>query len=349
MSDRPWDAAGDRDGLAAYVAEHRPDLAGPFDVERIGSGQSCLTFLVRGEGWEVVLRRPPRGDLPPTAFDVAREFRVTRALAEGQDVVPVPRPLVLCEDRSVIGAPFYLMEKVEGVVVRSEVPPGLADPAEHRRMADELVDTAAALHAVDVASVGLEGFGRPQGYLERQLARIGDQWARARSRPIPEIDLLAGWLAGHAPLQGSAALVHGDYKLDNVMFAPSPPARLVAVVDWEMSTIGDPLADLGWLLFFWKERGEPTIGLSASSVTDMEGFPNRGEVLSRYADRTGALVDDVRWYMALAGWKIAVIMEGSYRRFLAGITDHPGFRELDTVVPELARRALDAAEGRLGP
>jgi aminoglycoside phosphotransferase (APT) family kinase protein len=216
-------------------------------------------------------------------------------------------------------------------------------------MAQQLVDTLVALHRVDYRAIGLEGFGKPDGYLERQLQRMGQIWDLARFRDIPAIDQVGAWLRERVPDGSDAAIVHGDYKLDNVMFGPLGPAHLVAVMDWEMSTLGDPLADLGWLLYFWRDPGDPSLGLRVASVTDQAGFPRRREILEGYAEGTGRSIDSerVRWYTALAGWKIAIIMEGSYRRFLAGIGDHPAFAQLDRAVPALAGRALRCAEGDL--
>ena len=340
-------AAVDPVGLRRFLGDHLPELQGPFDLKRLGEGQSCLTFLVRGDGWEVVLRRPPRGDLPPTAFDVTREYRVMSALSAAAPGVPVPTPLALCEDRSVIGAPFYLMENVDGLVVRDQVPAALTSVEDRARMANQLLDTLVELHAVDWRAVGLESFGKPQGYLDRQVRRMSQLWGLAKFRAIPEIDEVGAWLAGRLPDQSAATIVHGDFKLDNAMFAPVSPARLIAVVDWEMSTIGDPLADLGWLLYFWRDPGDPELGIRVASVTDLEGFPRRRDVLGRYAARSALPMDAIRWYVALAGWKITIIMEGSYRRFRAGITDHADFARLDEAVPALARRALQAANGEL--
>jgi aminoglycoside phosphotransferase (APT) family kinase protein len=338
----------DPDGLAGFLARRLPDLAGPFTVERIGEGQSCLTFLLRGDGWEVVLRRPPRGDLPPSAFDVTREHRVISALAGAGAGVPVPRPLALCEDVAVIGAPFYLMERVGGVVARSEVPSSLDAPDDRRAMGERMVDMLGALRAVDWRACGLEGFGRPDGYLHRQLRRMGQLWELARFRAVPEIDEVGAWLAARVPESPPSTIVHGDFKLDNLIFAPEPPTRVAAVVDWELSTLGDPLADLGWMLYFWRDPGEPRFAIPVANVTDEPGFSPRADLLARYVERFPDAGRDVRWYMALAGWKISVIMEGSYRRFLAGVADHPTFAALDEGVPQLARRALAAARGELG-
>jgi aminoglycoside phosphotransferase (APT) family kinase protein len=349
VADPPDDSLVDREALARYLRAALPDFRGPFGVERLGEGQSCLTYLITGDGWELVLRRPPRGDLPPTAFDVTREYRVMRALRDTGTPVPVPSVLALCEDREVIGAPFYLMERVDGDVVRGELPRTLSSPRDCGSMAERLLDTLVALRRVDPVAAGLERFGKPDGYLERQLWRMRGLWDMARFRDIPEIDQLSSWLATNLPSQEGPAIVHGDYKLDNVIFAPHPPVRLVAVVDWEMSTLGDPLADLGWLLYFWRDPGDPELGLRVATVTDREGFPRRRELLERYASLVQPTLDEnvVRWYVALAGWKIAIIMEGSYRRYLAGVGDHPAFALLKDAVPALARRANEAARGAM--
>jgi aminoglycoside phosphotransferase (APT) family kinase protein len=342
-------AAVDPERLAGFLREHLPELSGQFDIERLGEGQSCLTFLVRGKGWEVVLRRPPRGNLPPAAFDVTREYRVMRALSQAGAPVPVPSPILLCDDLSVIGVPFFLMERTDGVVVREELPEELSSLEDRAAMADQLLDTLLALHRVDWRAVGLEGFGKPEGYLERQLRRMGQIWDLVRFRDIPEIAEVGRWLEAGVPQQPRATIVHGDYKLDNVIFAPHPPTRLRAVVDWEMSTIGDPLADVGWLLYFWRDPGDAPLGLRIASVTDLEGFPRRHDLLAKYAVGADLPVDEdlVRWYVALGGWKIAIIMEGSYGRYLSGIADHPTFAQLEEAVPALARRAHQAARGDL--
>jgi len=349
----PVTSSGDADpvdpaGLARFLVRHHPEYPGTFEIQRLGEGQSCLTFMISGRDWKVVLRRPPRGDLPPSAFDVAREYRVMRALQDHGAPVPVPRPVTLCTDMAVIGAPFYLMEPVDGLVVRSTLPATLSSLDDRARMGEQLASTMVELHRVDPLAIGLEGFGKPGGYLERQLRRMNQLWELARFREIPEIEQVGAWLSENVPATARHSIVHGDFKLDNVIFAPESPARLIAVVDWEMSTLGDPLADLGWLLYFWFDPGDESFGLSVATVTDQEGFPRRRELLERYIKESGADVEDVSWYVALAGWKIAIIMEGSYRRFLGGITDHPQFARLEEGVKVLARRSLQAMQGRFG-
>ncbi|MGH8310825.1 MAG: phosphotransferase family protein, partial [Steroidobacteraceae bacterium] len=337
--------AVDPAGLTRYFSEQVPHYAGDFRVERLGEGQSCLTFMIQGEGWRVVLRRPPRGDLPPSAFDVTREFRVMSALHSHDAPVPVAAPIALCTDSGVIGAPFYLMEPVEGLVVRTELHPALAAIPDRERMASQLLETLCALQAVDYAAVGLDGFGKPDGYLARQLRRMNQLWELARFRDLPDIETVGTWLAQNMPEQRRASIVHGDYKLDNVIFAPAAPARLIAVVDWEMSTIGDPLADLGWMLYWWRDPGDDAFGLTVSSVMDQDGFPRRRELLERYVRATGEDVSAIEWYAALGGWKIAIIMEGSNLRFKQGNADDSMFAALDAAVPALAQRSLDIISG----
>ena len=338
----------DPEALARYLDTALPDAAGqPLHVERIRGGHSNETFFVTRGDARWVLRRPPRGPLLPTAHDVGREYRVLRGLI--QTSVPVPRPLLLCEDTAVIGAPFYLMERAEGTVIRETLPPAFAaDESARAGLGYELVDRLAELHAVDYTAVGLSDLGKPAGYLERQLRRWTGQLDASRNRPLPDLDAVTAWLAAHLPESPPATIVHGDYRLDNAMYAPQPPARIVAILDWEMATLGDPLADLGYLLSFWMEPGDPTTALEDSwRVTALPGFPTRAQLVARYAERTGRVLTDVPFYVALAIWKLAVLLEGSYKRHLAGTTDDPFFATLGEGVPALARRALAVCQGEI--
>lgn len=321
-------------------------LPGPgrVEVERHMAGHSNETFFVSRGRDEWVLRRPPRGAFLPTAHDVLREYRVLSALA--RTAVRAPRPVLACPDETVIGAPFYLMERVHGFVIRDELPPGFGDPATRTPIGDELVDALAELHAVDWRAVGLEGWGRPTGYLARQVKRWRGQLELATqfSRPLPDLVRVGEWLAGHVPPDAAPTIVQGDYKLDNVAFDPNPPARLLAIFDWEMATIGDPLADLGYMTATYPEPGDDAGTLfTLAAVTTREGFPTRAELLDRYEDRSGRSMSELRWYQTLALWKSAVFLEGSYKRLLAGTTDDPFFKLLDEGVPEIARRAWDVA------
>jgi aminoglycoside phosphotransferase (APT) family kinase protein len=290
-----------------------------------------------------VLRRPPRPPYLPTAHDVKREYTVLKALDGTQ--ARAPRPVLLCEDESVIGAPFYLMEKVNGVVIRDALPSYLSTDQDRRKIGEELVDAAAELHAVDYKEVGLDGWGRPTGYVERQLARWRKQLdgATARTRPLPEYEAVATWLSEHQPPEQPPAIVQGDYKLDNVMFGPSAPARLVAILDWEMATIGDPLADVGWMLSFWREPGDGVDMLHSAlvGVFALPGWATRADLIDRYENASGRSMTDIRFYTALAIWKLGILLEGSYARHLEGTTDDPFFELLKEGVPAIGARALE--------
>jgi aminoglycoside phosphotransferase (APT) family kinase protein len=324
------------DPLLAWMDAHGLGSGEPA-VEPVGDGHSNITYGLRREGADLVLRRPPRGPLPPSAHDVLREARVLRAL-EGR--APVPRVLAACDDPGVIGAPFYLMERLAGEVISDTVPAALDTVAERRRMGEELVDALVTLHGVDWRAAGLEGFGRPDGYLERQLKRFGGLWERNRTRDLPAVERVARWLGDHLPASPPATIVHGDYRLGNVMFAPEAPARLVAIFDWEMSTIGDPLADLGYLCTFWVDRDDPPAGVfEQHALTRAPGWPTRAELVGRYEERSGRSMSDIRWYRAMALWKIIVFMEGNYRRALAGSVDDPYLTTFGEAIAGLADRA----------
>jgi aminoglycoside phosphotransferase (APT) family kinase protein len=310
---------------------------GEPEVEAIGDGHSNVTFGLERGGARLVVRRPPRGPLPPSAHDVLREARVLRALA-GR--APVAKVLAACDDPAVIGAPFYVTERIEGEVAGVAVPPALDGERERRRMADELIDALVTVHAVDWRAAGLEGFGKPDGYLERQVKRFSGLWERNRTRELPALERVARWLADHMPESPPATIVHGDYRLGNVMYAPEAPARLVAIFDWEMSTIGDPLADLGYLCTFWVAHDDPPAGIfEQHAFTRAPGFPTRAELIARYEERSGRSMSDIRWYQALALWKILVFMEGNYRRALAGSVDDPYLISFGESIAELAERA----------
>jgi aminoglycoside phosphotransferase (APT) family kinase protein len=330
------------DPLLAFL-DARGLGAGEIDVSPIGEGHSNVTYALRRDGEELVLRRPPRGPLPPSAHDVLREARVLSALA-GR--ARVPAVLGVCDDPSVIGAPFYLMQKLDGHVVTRDLPRELDTPEDRRRIGEELVDALVEVHAVDWRAAGLEGFGKPSGYLERQLRRFLGLWEHNRTREIPAVEAVGEWLREHLPESGPATVVHGDYRLGNTMMAPAPPARLVAIFDWEMATIGDPLADVGYLCQLWTDRNDPPGGMfELSGVTREEGFPSREELLARYEERSGRSMTDIRWYRTLALWKSIVFMEGNYKRAVSGATDDPYLKGFGDGVLELAQRAEALARG----
>lgn len=333
------------EGLLPFLDAH--DLGeGEPEITPLGEGHSNVTYLVRRGEVELVLRRPPRGPLPPSAHDVLREARVMMALA---GTARVPRVLAIGDDAGVIGAPFYVMERVLGHVVTSEIPAELDSQEDRRRMGEELVDALVEIHATDWRAAGLEGFGKPSGYLERQLRRFGGLWEHNRTRDIPSVERVGRWLGEHLPRSPAATVVHGDYRLGNTMMAPAAPARLVAIFDWEMATIGDPLADLGYLCTLWADRDDPISDPPAlfelSVVTRQPGFPRRGELVARYEERSRRSMSDIRWYQTLALWKAVVFMEGNYRRAVSGTTDDPYLKGFGEGVLELAKRAEETALG----
>jgi aminoglycoside phosphotransferase (APT) family kinase protein len=330
--------------LRALLDEHELGR-GEIRVTPIGEGHSNVTYLIERDGMQMVLRRPPRPPLPPSAHDVLREARLLRALRDTP--ARVPEVLAVCAEEATIGAPFYVMELVEGDVIVSSVPPALDTPAERRRIGEQLIDSLVEIHAVDWRAAGLEGFGKPTGYLERQLRRFTGLWDLNKTREIPAVESVGGWLAENMPSSGQATIVHGDYRLGNTLFALGAPAVLAAVLDWEMATIGDPLADIGYLCMMWSEAGDPKDGLREhlGNVTRAEGFPTRAELIARYEQRSGRSVSDVRWYTTLALWKSVVFMEGNYKRALAGTTDDPYLAQFGEGVLELAGQAEAVAHG----
>lgn len=338
----------DPERLAAWMDAQGLAPGAPLSVTRITTGHSNEVFRVERAGLRLALRRPPRTPLSPTAHDMAREYRLIGAFrrpegwAAGAEPVPVPEPVALCTDPGVIGAPFYLMALLDAVVVRDRLPAALAaDPGAGRACAWALVDALAGIHAFDWRAGGLADFGRPDGYLERQVPRWLGQLERYRTRPLPEVDEAGRWLAAHVPPMQAPAVIHGDYKLDNVMFAPSLPVELVAVVDWEQATVGDPLVDLGWMLGLWPEPGEPA---ALAGVAPLGGSaPTRAELAARYEARTGRDLTHLDFYCVLGLFKLACVMEGSYARFRAGTSDDAFFATLAEGVPALARRALEFA------
>ena len=309
----------------------------PVRVTKIGEGRSNLTFRVQRGDHSWVLRRPPMGDLPETAHDMMREHRVLSALVDTP--VRAPRPVASCPAPDVIGVPFYLMEGVDGIVIRHALPDAFDEP--HRAgLGYEMVDALAELHTVRPEDIGLGDLGRPAGYTARQVARWTKQWAVMATRDLPDVEAVREWLEAHVPSSSPTAIVHGDYKLDNVMFAPEPPARLLAILDWEMATLGDPLADLGYLMLFWPEPGEDNIG-GLPQPTQAPGFVGRRELIERYEQHTGFSMTDLTFYRTLALWKLAILTEGLYKRYLAGKADSEWFAILETAVPQMAQRARE--------
>lgn len=312
-------------------------VAVPLEVSALGEGKSNLTFLLRRGDRELVLRRPPLGDLPETAHDMSREHRVLSGLAG--TAVRAPRPVLFCDDPTVIGQPFYLMERVEGVVIRDRLPAAY-DEGHRRRVGEELVTALAELHTTDVAAAGLADLGHPDGFTARQVRRWTRQWEQMATREIPDITAVRDWLAAHVPDAPAHTLVHGDYKLDNVVFSEGVPPRLEAILDWEMATLGDPLTDLGYLLVFWPEPGEDGL-LGLPVPTQLPGFSTRAELVDRYVELTGLPTGHLDFYRTLALWKLAILSEGLYKRWLAGRSASDWPAVLAEGVPAMARRARE--------
>ena len=325
----PWlDAQGSEVGLEAGQ---------PFTVERISTGHSNETFLVRRGGSAWILRRPPRVPLAPTAHDMVREARLLRALAG--TAVPMPRLVAACADPNVIGAPFHLTERLDGWVIRERVPEPLLADAGGRRVGEAFIDALVALHAADWRAFGLEDFGRPDGFLDRQVARWTKQLESYRQRPLPDMEALAAWLASHRPPGEPPTIIHGDYHLDNVMLAGSLPPRVIAILDWETATIGDPLVDLGLATALWPDPDEERLPLGEGLDVGALGFGSRRDLAQRYAERTGRSVAPLPYYQALGLFRLACILEGSWARHVHGAADDPAFAALGTGVPAMARRA----------
>lgn len=328
----------------------RLDLVGPalaralgdpgwerLEATLVSGGKSNLTFELTSDAGQAVLRRPPDGPLLPRAHDMGREARVQRALAG----TAVPVAAILFEDAGeLIGVPFYVMEKVDGYVVRDALPAGWADsPGDRRAIADVLVDTLADLHAMDPDEIGLSGFGRPTGLGERQVRRWSDQWERSKSREVPAVEELARLLRADPPQGPGGAIVHGDFRIDNCLLARQMPPAVAAVLDWELSTLGEPLADLGLFIFYWREPGDPRPALTPAP-TRQPGFPSRAYLAERYAARTGADLSSLSAWIALAHFKSAVVAQGIAARVRAGSMAGQEFGDIGGEVDRIAAEGI---------
>ncbi|MFI0480897.1 phosphotransferase family protein [Actinomadura sp. 9N215] len=345
--------------LADWLARELPGSGRIRAIDLIAGGRSNLTYAITLDGGgRVVLRRPPLGHVQPTAHDMGREHRVLTALGDAT-AVPVPRTLAFCADEDVIGARFYLMDHVEGRVLRTREDAADLTPDQARGLSEALAEALAAIHTVDVTAAGLDDFGRPSGYMRRQLDRWRRQWdgsqeairAAGHVRDLPEYDRLVERLAERTPAdapgrpggsssqEGRARLVHGDFRLDNVLARLEPRPEIAAVVDWEMSTLGDPLSDLGLTLVYWAEPGDAERLPVGATITSAPGFFTRREFTDRYAELTGSDLGDLDFYVAFACFKLAVILAGIHARYLQKATVGEGFDQIGDGVPLLLRRA----------
>lgn len=340
----------DRTRLACYLREHLPgcgvpglDVSQEMAVEQFPGGHSNLTYLVSFGDTDLVVRRPPLGPVPPTAHDMAREYRWLAAIHPAYPLAP--RAYLLCDDPGIVGSVFYVMERRRGLVVRAEEPPLIAGrPDERRRVSAALVDALADLHGVDLARHGLSGLGKPAGFVGRQVRGWTDRWHHSQTADLPEMEALAAWLVERLPPDPERpAVVHGDFKLDNLMLDPVDAGRLVAVFDWEMSALGDPLVDVGIVLAYWGPTAPPEQRDALSAVTDRPGWFSREELIDRYAARSGRDLTPLRYFEAFALFKIAVVIQQIFYRYVKGQTDDQRFATFGARVAYLARAAAAVA------
>jgi aminoglycoside phosphotransferase (APT) family kinase protein len=334
--------------LAAWLRAEVPGCDGDIEIAQFPSGYSNLTYFLRAGERELVLRRPPFGSKVKSAHDMGREFRVLRAL---HPVYPAaPKPLAYCDDPAVLGAPFYVMDRIRGVIVRSEKPADLVlTPALVRGACHAMVDNLAALHAIDYEAIGLGSLRKEGSYVERQVIGWIDRYKGSQTDEIPTFDQAAAWLREHYPADTGAVLVHNDYKFDNVILDPNDLTRIIGVLDWEMCTIGDPLMDLGTALGYWIEPEDPRVGVVQCYMTEEAGTISRREFAERYAEKTGRDVSNISFYYIFALIKLAVIIQQIYYRYRQGLTKDERFAPLIYVVAMLGQRAVECIEsGKIG-
>lgn len=328
--------------LEAYLQAHLPDVRGTLEVQQFPSGFSNLTYLLRIGNRELVLRRPPFGANIRGGHDMHREYRILSGLITAYP--KVPRPLLYCDDLAVLGAPFYVMERVQGVILRTKVPPGLnLQPEQMHRTCVALIDTLVELHRFDYYAAGLGDLGKPDGYTARQVRGWTERYTNARTDDIAAMEQAAAWLAANVPATHEAALIHNDYKYDNVVLDPHDLGRIVAVLDWEMATLGDPLTDVGTALAYWAEPGDPP-PLRTFGITALPGNLNRQQWVEHYAARSGRDVGNILFYYVYGLVKNGVIVQQIYARYRKGATQDPRFAnliELVRVCGDMAVRAIE--------
>jgi aminoglycoside phosphotransferase (APT) family kinase protein len=330
------------EALSAWLAAALGD-PGPFELEPLSGGNSNETLLLRSPAAVRVLRRPPAEAIAPSAHAMDREHRIISALDRTD--VPAPRALALCTDPSVPGTPFLVMEAVNGVALTDELPAGYPEPAAAARAIGEaVVDALARLHSAPWREIGLADFGRPENFIARQVPRWSGQLDRYRVRELPYFDEIARWLEANRPPDGEPGIMHGDFHLDNCLVTRAEPIRVAAIIDWEMATIGDPLLDLGLFLAFWgPDRPDEPAMPRVQAVSRVAGAPSREELAERYARLSGRSVEHLPWYMTLAFWKLAAIVEGAYAQYLAGTLTTDYARRLEHDVPRLLTEAAGFA------
>ncbi|MFP6664460.1 MAG: phosphotransferase family protein [Deltaproteobacteria bacterium] len=328
----------DEEKLEAWLRANVGGLDGPLRVEQFHGGHANLTYMLAFGEREIIVRRPPLGPIAPKAHDMGREFRALSALAS--QFPHSPRPLGFCEDTEVIGASFLVMERRRGYVIRAGWPEFLPeDESLRRRISEQLIDALADLHLVDTTRVDVAALGKPEGFVERQVKGWFGRWEKAKTREIPDMDKAAEWCLAHIPEPTGVSVLHNDYKLDNCMYDGDDPGRLVAIFDWDMTSLGDPLVDLGTLLGYWSEPGDEGQRGTGGGVTTLAGFLTRAEMTRRYAERTGFDVSNIGFYETFALFKTAVVIEQIYVRWVRGQTKDDRFEALGAIVPLLAAGA----------
>lgn len=335
--------------LSRYLQERLTEInPATLDIEQFPGGHSNLTYLIRYGAQEFVLRRPPLGPVAPTAHDMPREYKLLSLINPRFRLAP--KPLLLCEDTSIIGVPFYLMERRKGVIARSNVPDEIGwDLAGRKRLSEAVVDTLVALHAVDIYSSGIVDIGKPKGFVARQVRGWADRWQRAKTGELTAMDQVIQWLVDRIPPDADedSTIVHNDFKLDNLMLDEQEPSRVVAVLDWEMCTVGDPLVDVGLFLSYWTMKGSGKEGDQNSllrAVTNGPGWITREDIIERYERKTGRDLSSIAFFETFARFKVAVVIQQIYFRYVQGQTHDERFRNFDLLVRELIHQALELAQ-----
>lgn len=336
----------DRDRLQAFLRSRlgppTPDTSNSVSIRQFPGGYSNLTYLVRYGDRELVLRRPPFGSKVKSAHDMGREFQILSRLI---DAYPrAPRPVAFCDDEAVLGAKFYLMERVSGLILRRKTPPGMELlPARMAALCEAFLNTLIELHALDYQAIGLGELGRPEGYVERQVSGWTRRYRDAQTDDVPDLEAVMAWLASHLPPSPPATLIHNDFKFDNLVLDAAEPTRVVGVLDWEMATIGDPLMDLGTTLCYWVEAKDPKeLHAAAFGPTALPGCPTRRELASRYAERTGRDLTHLVFYYCFGLFKTAVVVQQIYSRYKHGLTRDPRFATLGAMAGLLGRQAAQS-------
>jgi aminoglycoside phosphotransferase (APT) family kinase protein len=330
--------------LEPYLRRHLPQIEAPLLLEQFPCGHSNLTYLLRAGKFEMVLRRPPFGNRVKSAHDMGREYKVLSGLSPAY--APAPQPFLFCEDESVLGAPFYVMERRRGMVLRRKLPKGLElSPAQVEKLCKSFIDNLATLHTLDYDDLGLGDLGKPTGYVERQVTGWSKRYEKAATHPWAEMEQVAKWLTKNQPVERAAGIIHNDYKYDNLLLDPVDPTRIVAVLDWEMSTLGDPLMDLGTTLAYWIEKADPPhFQAAAFGPSTLPGSFTRRQLAERYAKHTGFEIPHLTFYFAFGLFKLAAILQQIYYRYANGLTQDERFAQFPQMVGLLGRMAAEAVE-----